>query len=105
MHLSELMIGLVFLVVLTGIVISAAVLLRGRGRPVPPPEGVPKGTITRAPEPAEAVEDAPPQPKEQAPAPSLRDRLAKSRSFLSQRLAEAFGGGVDDDLGTRSKPC
>jgi fused signal recognition particle receptor len=98
MHLSELMIGLVFLVVLTGVVISVAVLLRKPGRPASPPERVPRGTITGAPEGAEAVEAAPPQPEEEAAPPSLRDRLAKSRSFLAQRLAEAFGGGVGDDL-------
>ncbi|MDP9234092.1 MAG: signal recognition particle-docking protein FtsY [Actinomycetota bacterium] len=95
--LPELLIGLVFLVVITAIVISVAVLLRKPTRPAPPPERVPEGTITRAPERAEPVVEAPPKPKEEIVPPSLRDRLAKSRSFLAQRLTEAFGGGVDDD--------
>ncbi|MBA2312933.1 MAG: signal recognition particle-docking protein FtsY [Actinobacteria bacterium] len=29
--------------------------------------------------------------------PSLRDRLTKSRAFLSDRLSEVLGGGLDDD--------
>ena len=29
--------------------------------------------------------------------PSLRERLSKSRNFLAGRIAEAFGGGVDED--------
>ena len=47
------------------------------------------------PPPVEAPEAvAPPAEKVR---PSLRERLTKSRRFLTGRLAEAFGGGVDDD--------
>jgi fused signal recognition particle receptor len=33
-----------------------------------------------------------------APPPSLRERLGRSRRFLTDRLSEVFSGGVDDDL-------
>ena len=35
--------------------------------------------------------------QEAPPRPTLRDRLVKSRRFFAARLAEAFGGGVDED--------
>jgi fused signal recognition particle receptor len=95
--LPELLIGLVFLVVVTGIVIGVAMLVRKPSRPTPPPRRVPDATITEAPGRTTAVVEAPPRPTEKAAPPSLRDRLAKSRNFLAQRLADAFGGGVDDD--------
>ena len=46
-----------------------------------------------------AAAGAPPQePMQEAPPrPTLRDRLVKSRRFFAARLAEAFGGGVDED--------
>ena len=55
--------------------------------------------------PAEAPTTEPPAPQEAPPVappkekvrPSLRERLVKSRRFLTGRLAEAFGGGVGDD--------
>ena len=58
---------------------------------------------------APPVEDAPPVtappvetvPEEplpvEAPRPTLRDRLAKSRKFFSDRLADAFGRAPDDE--------
>jgi fused signal recognition particle receptor len=96
MHLlPELLIALAFLVVISG-----AVLLRRRERPAPPPERVPPGTITGTRDTAVAeapAREAPAKPKEVA-RPSLRERLGKSRSFLGQRLADAFGSGSGDEL-------
>ena len=47
---------------------------------------------------AEAPEAAPaPVEQEAPPRPSLRDRLGRSRRFLAERLADAFGQGPDDD--------
>jgi fused signal recognition particle receptor len=94
MHLlSELLIALAFLVVISG-----AVLLRRRERPAPPPRRVPPGTITGAPETAVAEAPLRQAPPKEVPRPSLRERLGKSRSFLGQRLADAFGGGPGDEL-------
>ena len=52
--------------------------------------------------PAETVQPPPPSAPEfpqgaVAEKPSLRDRLGKSRKFLSDRLADAFRGAPDDD--------
>jgi fused signal recognition particle receptor len=97
MHLLvEVLIGVAFLVALSG-----AVLLRRRERPGPPPARVPQGMITGPT--GTAVAEAPPReaaPKarEKAARPSLRERLGKSRSFLGQRLADVFGGGESDEL-------
>ena len=44
-----------------------------------------------------APPEAPPAPPAEKVRPSLRERLTKSRRFLTGRIAEAFGGGVDDD--------
>lgn len=35
---------------------------------------------------------------ERAERPSLRDRLARSRRFLSDRLSDVLGGGIDDEV-------
>ena len=44
------------------------------------------------------VEEVPPLVEEEAPPrPSLRDRLGRSRKFLAERLADAFGQGPDED--------
>jgi fused signal recognition particle receptor len=88
----ELGIGLLFL-----IVISGAVLLRRRERPAPPPLETPSGTVTGVAE-APPAEVPRPAPAEVPVRPSLRERLGKSRSFLASRLADAFGGGVSDEL-------
>lgn len=52
---------------------------------------------TAATEAAEVETAPPPVPAEAKVRPSLRERLTKSRSFLSDRLADAFGRGVTDD--------
>ena len=50
-----------------------------------------------------AVEEPPVEPivgsipETEEPRPSLRDRLGKSRSFLADKLATAFGGSDDED--------
>ncbi len=36
--------------------------------------------------------------RERLERPSLRERLARSRNFLSDRLSDVFGGGVDDEV-------
>jgi fused signal recognition particle receptor len=88
--LPELLIGLVVLLVIAGVV------LLGRSRPPAAPPQVPKGTITgpRPEAPAREVVT----PRAEVVRPRLRDRLGKSRSFLAQRLADAFGSEVGDDL-------
>lgn len=43
------------------------------------------------------VEEVAPPEVEAAPRPSLRERLGRSRRFLSDRLTEAFGAGADED--------
>ncbi|MGI8519858.1 MAG: signal recognition particle-docking protein FtsY [Actinomycetota bacterium] len=49
-------------------------------------------------EPVTKAEAPPGEPTREAPVrPTLRDRLVKSRRFFAARLAEAFGGGVDED--------
>ncbi len=72
----------------------------------PANSATPPTTETTAPPiPAEAPTTEPPAPQEAPPGappkekvrPSLRERLVKSRRFLTGRLAEAFGGGVSDD--------
>jgi fused signal recognition particle receptor len=100
---------LVIVGVLVLLVIAAVVLPRFVRPPTKPPE-LEEGAeappiVTEEPhaEPAPVVEEAPPTvvveeaPVEAPPRPTLRDRLAKSRKLLVGRLAEAFGGGVDED--------
>ena len=56
------------------------------------------GTIIEAPvEAAPEAETAVEPPVEVVERPSLRERLTKSRKFLSSRLADALGRGPDDD--------
>jgi fused signal recognition particle receptor len=88
--LPELLIGLVVLLVIAGVV------LLGRSRPPAAPPRVPEGTIT-GPAPKAPAREAVTPPAE-AVRPRLRDRLGKSRSFLAQRLADAFGSEEGDDL-------
>ncbi|MEA2505695.1 MAG: fused signal recognition particle receptor [Actinomycetota bacterium] len=93
MHLlPELLIGLAFLVVISG-----AVLLGRRERPAPPPPRAPKGTILAPPRPEKAPAEVAIEVPAEVARPSLRDRLGKSRSFLAQRLADALGGGGGDE--------
>lgn len=74
-------------------VLVAGALLVGRRRP--PPSEPPRAE--RAPD--VAVQEPPAvaeRPAEVALRPSLRDRLTKSRRFLTERLGTALGGGTDD---------
>ena len=63
-------------------------------------EAVETGTGTAAPQ---AATQTPPPPAPEFPQdaiaerPSLRERLSRSRKFLSDRLADAFHGAPDDD--------
>lgn len=107
------MIELVLAALLIAIVVGVAFLARRpRRHEAPPPEAdespttlteAPPETAVRPPaaEPvAEApVVEAPPEETglEAPPRPSLRDRLGRSRRFLADRLADAFGHGPDED--------
>jgi fused signal recognition particle receptor len=77
-------------------VVGAAFFLTRRRKPPAPPEEVPgpppAETTVEAPPETVAVE-APPVPER----PSLADRLRRSRKFLSDRLADAFGAGADEE--------
>ena len=103
---------LVIFAVLIAIAGSVLFLTRGRksGDLPPPSEEVKIGTTLTAPETdvrpgvEEPVAQTPvveevPAPVEEAapPRPSLRDRLGRSRKFLAERLADAFGQGPDED--------
>ena len=60
----------------------------------------PAVTLDDAEAPAHAVPEAPaapPTPPVERARPTLRERLTKSRRFLSDRLTEVFGRGVDDE--------
>jgi len=97
------------LIVAALVVVIAGVLLVARRRPPSerPPQEPPGGVI--APERPEAaqpevaaaepeVEVAEPEPVTEAPPrKSLRERLGRSRKFLSERLSEAFGHAPNDE--------
>ena len=87
------------------LVIGAVGFVAFRGRSAPPteaPEETPpqeqaaaeSATITE-PAPPEVVLE--PEPVEAPPRPSLRERLSRSRKFLSDRLSDAFSGGDNDE--------
>ncbi|HYP24144.1 MAG TPA: signal recognition particle-docking protein FtsY [Actinomycetota bacterium] len=100
--------------------IGGALFVSRRGRDDEPP-GEPRGGVDLKERPDDAVqtiappveappvEEAPPVaappveivPEEplpvEAPRPTLRDRLSKSRKFFSDRLADAFGRAPDDE--------
>ena len=57
----------------------------------------PSETPVLAPPAETPVEEVAPEPVEVAPRPSLRDRLGRSRKFLGDRLADAFGHAPDED--------
>ena len=99
---------LIVFVVLIAIVGTVAFLVRGkRPKDLPPPEretgpiGADTAVADRPTEvvapaaDAPVVEEAP--PVEAAPRPSLRERLGRSRKFLGERLADAFGHAPDED--------
>lgn len=81
--------------VLFVIALIAGLVIGTRRRPTVPLRGAPD---TRPQSPPVVTE---PPSERSAPVdvarPSLRDRLGKSRRFFGDRLAEALGGGVDED--------
>jgi fused signal recognition particle receptor len=87
----ELLIVLALLVIITAVAVVALRQRRGEADVEAPPveelQAPPAEVVEEAEAPAVTVERA---------APSLRDRLSKSRRFLADRLADAFGRGVDD---------
>ncbi|MGH2808763.1 MAG: signal recognition particle-docking protein FtsY [Actinomycetota bacterium] len=98
---------LIIVVVLLALVAAAFFLAptRRRKEEAPPKETPP--IAPPRPEEQVAVDTAPPVTEEAAPTevvapeapakPSLRERLTKSRKFLSDRLADAFRGAPDDE--------
>lgn len=89
----ELIIVAVFLVLIA----IAWVATRGRrGAPPTTPEPPPEPAITRA-EPEVAVEEPVQVVEPPAEKPSLRTRLARSRAFLTDRLAQTLGRAPDDE--------
>lgn len=98
---------LIVFAVLIAIVATVAFLVRARPRKDLPPAEVPPSdetetgsaataTITASPADAPVVEEVPPA-EEAPPRPSLRERLSRSRRFLGDRLADAFGHAPDED--------
>ncbi|MDQ3751295.1 MAG: signal recognition particle-docking protein FtsY [Actinomycetota bacterium] len=87
--------------VLFVVALLAGLLLGARRRrtTAPPRRPAREAAVTRPQSPPVVTE----APREQtttpveATRPSLRDRLGKSRRFFGDRLAEALGGGVDED--------
>jgi fused signal recognition particle receptor len=102
---------IIVLVVLAVLVVaSVGFVVARRGRAAPPTEAppraperevVPSATTTEAPPVVEAPPVEAPPVEEPAPAevvrPSLRDRLRRSRKFLTDRLADALHGAPDED--------
>jgi len=96
--MSDLVIPLI--AVLFVVALVAGLVIGTRRRPsAPPRRRAREAPVTRPQTPPVVTEP----PREQATAPvelarpSLRDRLGKSRRFFGDRLAEALGGGVDED--------
>ena len=79
------------------------VAFRGRSAPpaetreeiAPPEEAAAESATITEPSPPEVVVE--PEPQEAPPRASLRERLSRSRKFLSDRLSEAFSGGDNDE--------
>ena len=84
------------------VIVAAAFFLSRRGRPSAPPPSAPRdeapsaARVEATAETAGPVVEAPPAPVE-APKPSLRDRLVRSRRFLSDRLSDAFRGAPTEE--------
>lgn len=106
--MPEILIAVVVLVLIAGI--SFVSLRRRPSAPTrPDPKREPEAQREPEASPAAiATVDVPPVVEESAPVvvveeppavrPSLKDRLGRSRRFLTDRLADVFGGGVDDDV-------
>jgi fused signal recognition particle receptor len=100
--------AVVYVIVLAAIVVVGGVFLLTRRRrpPEAPPraereavEAPPEEAVERQPAVAEAptITEPPPPPPAEVVGPSLRDRLRRSRKFLSDRLADALHGVPDDE--------
>ena len=80
------------------VILIALIVLVGRRPKTREPSDVDTGPVATAPVEAKAPErevvEAPPT---EAVKPSLRDRLSKSRRFLSDRLSDAFGRAPDEE--------
>ena len=94
------------LIVLALVLVVAAAFFIARPRkpkaPAEEPRAGAPGTTLEAPPEAAGIEEPAVEPPVEAPTParerpSLRDRLRRSRKFLSDRLADAFGAGADDE--------
>ena len=89
------------------VVIAAVGFVAFRGRPSKPPADLPPDDVITPEQPAAEstviTEPAPPEvvvePEEEVALerPSLRDRLTRSRKFLSDRLSDVFSGGDNDE--------
>ena len=79
-------------------VVGGAFFVSRRGRGGEPPSGIAveerPAPVVSQPTETTPVQEAPPV---ETPRPTLRDRLAKSRKFFSDRLADAFGRAPDDE--------
>lgn len=96
------------LLIVAGLIVSIGILFFV-ARPTRPPEEPqekldldiappqPETILVEEAHPAVTVEAQPETEAVEKTRPSLRDRLSKSRNFLAGRIADAFGGGVDDD--------
>jgi fused signal recognition particle receptor len=103
------LIGVVAIVALV-IAIGIGFAITSRRRPAPPPDierrpsARPREEEVRRPveRPRPDVEVAPrpggPPEAAVAPRPTLRDRLAKTRAFLTGRLVDVFGEGTSDEV-------
>lgn len=82
------------------VALIAGLVIGTRRRPSAPSRRRPRGTPSTRPQSPPVVTE-PPGERAVAPVeaarPSLRDRMGKSRRFFGDRLAEALGGGVDED--------
>jgi fused signal recognition particle receptor len=90
--------ALIVVLVLAAMIAAGFLLVRTLRRPRPPDERLeaPAGvTVETPPEPE--VEKPVPVEAPAAVRPSLKDRLARSRKFLAQRLGDALRGSADDE--------
>ncbi len=89
-----------FLAVLFVAALVVGLVIGTRRRPSAPSRAPGRGAPATRPQTPPVVTE-PPKERPTAPVeaarPSLRDRLGKSRRFFVDRLAEALGGGMDED--------